>query len=207
MKSIFVVALLVLNFMPISGQNEQSPITEKTFDYKDWTYRNVRNDGSTNLREFTKGKKLLLVVYFAPWCPNWKHDAAFVQSLYEKYKPNGLEIIAVGEYDPVAAMKANLDSYKITFPSVYESDNSSLREKTAHFSQRQAAGDTRKWGSPWYLFLEPGLFEKSGDVLAKKVNVVNGELIRNDAEKFIRVKLGLPIETLKPAAVSISFAF
>lgn len=202
MKGIFAFILLSLSFLSVFAQNEQSPIVEKAFDYKDWTYKNVRDDGSTNLRDFTKGKKLVMVVYFAPWCPNWKHDAAFVQGLYDKYKSNGLEIIAVGEYDPVSEMKPNLDTYKITFPAVYESDNRSFRENTVHFAQRREAGDTRKWGSPWYLFLEPAALKKKGDVLTKKVNVVNGELIRDEAEKFIRAKLGLPVEAIKAAAAS-----
>ncbi len=201
MKGIFAVILLLLSFIPVFAQNEQSPIVEKIFDYKDWTYKNLRTDGATNLRDFTKGKKLVMVVYFAPWCPNWKHDAAFVQALYDKYRTDGLEIIAVGEYDPVAAMKANLESYKMTFPAVYESDNRGDREKTVHFAQRREAGDTRKWGSPWYLFLEPSSLENTGDILARKLNLVNGELIRGDADKFIRSKLGLAADS-KKAAVS-----
>ncbi len=199
MKGFFAFILFSLSFLPVFAQNEQAPIVEKAFDYKDWTYQNIQNDGKTNLREFTKGKKLVIVVYFAPWCPNWKHDVAFVQGLYEKYKGNGLEVIGVGEYDPVSAMKTHLDTYKVTFPTVYESDNSGLREKTVHFTQRREAGDTRKWGSPWYLFLEPSTLEAKGDVLTKKVNVVNGELIKEDAEKFIRAKLGLPSDAAKAA--------
>jgi hypothetical protein len=45
----------------------------------------VQTGAETNLRKFTAGKKLVMVVYFAPWCPNWKHDAKFVESMYEKY--------------------------------------------------------------------------------------------------------------------------
>ncbi|MEO7673663.1 MAG: redoxin domain-containing protein [Pyrinomonadaceae bacterium] len=202
MKGIFVIILLALSFLHVSAQNEQSPVVEKTFDYKDWTYKNIRADGSTNLREFTKGKKLVMVVYFAPWCPNWKHDAAYVQGMYEKYKASGLEVIGVGEYDPVSTMKTHLDAYKVTFPAVYESDNSGSREKTVHFTQRREAGDTRKWGSPWYVFMEPSALEAKGDAIAKKVNVVNGELIRDDAEKFIRAKLGLSADAGKAAVVA-----
>ena len=62
MKGIFAVILLSLGFIQALAQNEQSPIVEKTFDYKDWTYRNIRTDGSTNLRDFTNGKKLVMVV-------------------------------------------------------------------------------------------------------------------------------------------------
>jgi len=170
------------------GQNEQSPITEKPFAYRDWTYKNLKSGGETNLREFAKGKKLVMVVYWAPWCPNWKHDVAFVQSLHEKYKDAGLGIIGVGEYDSTGKMKDFTDQYKITFPSVYESENSGARLTTVHYAQRTEAGDARKWGSPWYVFLDPAALEQTGE-LTRKTTVVNGELIKQDAEKYIQQKL------------------
>lgn len=196
-----VLPIILLHVFLVSfafGQNEQSPIVEKDFAYKDWTYKNIKSDGKTNLREFTKGNKLVLVVYWAPWCHNWEHDVDFVETLYKKYKDSGLAIIGVGEYDTVGKMKAHIDEKKLTFPLVYESDNSGQRLKTMHFSQRTEAGDARRWGSPWYIFLEPELLEPSGEFLTRKTTVVNGELIKPDAERFIREKLGL-----KPEAVSL----
>ena len=201
MKTFFALILLALSFTAAFGQNEQSPIVEKEFEYKDWTLENIRSDSSTNLRDFATGKKLVMVVYFAPWCPNWKHDLAFVQSLYEKYKGNGFDVIAVGEYDPLDSMKQHLKENKLTFPAVYESLARTEKQKTTHYGYRKATGDTRNWGSPWYVFLEPANIEKSGDVISKKANVVNGELIKEDTEKFIRAKLGLSADT-KKAAVS-----
>ena len=191
MKIIFVLIILISAFTFAFGQNEQSPIVEKEIGYKDWTYKNLGNDGETNLRKFAAGKKLVMVVYWAPWCPNWKHDVAFVQELHSKYAKDGLAVIGVGEYDPVDRMKRHIEQYKLTFPSVYESSASTERLNTTHHSQRTAAGDTRKWGSPWYVFLEPSRLTADGPVLANKPLVVNGELVKPEAEKFIREKLAL----------------
>jgi len=193
MKILFALIILSLGFILVSAQNEEAPVVEKEFAYKDWVYKNVKTGTDMNLRKFTIGKKLVMVVYFAPWCPNWKHDAAFVQGLYEKYKGNGFDVIGVGEYDPVDVMKTHLDAYKITFPAVYESELRTDKQKTLHYEYRKAAGDTRNWGSPWYVFLEPEKLEKSGLILSKKANVVNGELIKDQAESFIRTKLGLAL--------------
>jgi peroxiredoxin len=190
MKFLSALSLLFALAGLAFGQNEQSPITEKPFAYKDWTYKNLKNGGETNLREFAKGKKLVMVVYWAPWCPNWKHDVAFVQSLHEKYKDAGLGIIGVGEYDSTGKMKDFTDQNKVTFPTVYESENSSARVTTVHYSQRTEAGDTRKWGSPWYVILDPAALEQTGQ-LTLKTTVVNGELIKQDAEKYIQQKLGV----------------
>lgn len=191
MKLLSAILFVFTAFSFVSAQNEQSPMVERNFPYKDWTHKNLNGGGETNLRAFTTGKRLVMVVYWAPWCPNWKHDLAFVQSLHDKYKGSGLAVIGVGEYDPVGKMKDHLDQYKLTFPSVYESDNNVLRDKTVHFQQRREAGDTRKWGSPWYVFLDPKTLEPAGEFLTKKTTVVNGELIRPDAERYIREKLGL----------------
>jgi len=188
----FVMAIilsLVLSFAAFA-QNEQAPMSEKPLTYKDWTYKMVDGDKELNLRQAIAGKKLAIVVYWAPWCPNWKYDAPFVQGLYEKYKANGLEIIGVAEYDAVDKMKAHVKDQKLTFPIVYESTATADREKTTHFSMRREAGDVRKWGSPWYVFLEPAKLER-GEVLATKLQLVNGELIKPDAEKYIRERLGL----------------
>ncbi|CAN5392612.1 hypothetical protein BH20ACI1_BH20ACI1_28970 [soil metagenome] len=203
MKTILALAIVLFSFAFASAQNEQSPLQEKEIKYKDWTYKSVNDDKNINLRDFTNGKKLVLVVYFAPWCPNWKHEAPFVEKLYEKYKDNGLGIIGVGEYDTVAAMKTNLDDKKITFPVVYESDSKDAKQKTLHYDYRKTTGDTRSWGSPWNIFLEPANLKKKGDVLTEKTYIVNGELIETDVEKFVREKLGLPAEEMKDNKIAV----
>ena len=184
---IFILSSLVFSF----GQNEQSPIVEKEIEYKDWVYKNVQTDKDMNLRKFTAGKKLVMVVYFAPWCPNWKHDLPMVQKLYDTYRDKGLDVIAVGEYDPVDSMKKHIEQYKLTFPIVWESDARTAKQTTTHYQYRRSTGDTRNWGSPWYIFLEVPKLEPNGLVMTKKTKVVNGELIQPEADKFIREKLGL----------------
>jgi thiol-disulfide isomerase/thioredoxin len=197
MKTLLALAVMLFGSMFAAAQTEQAPILEKEIKYKDWTYKSVRDDKSLNLREFAQNKKLVMVVYFAPWCPNWKHEAPFAQKLYEKYKASGFDVIGVGEYDTVAAMKTNLDQFKITFPVVYESDARDAKQKTLHYDYRKSVGDTRSWGSPWNIFLEPSRLTNKGDVLTEKTFIVNGELIEIEAEKFVREKLGLPADEKK----------
>ena len=191
MKFLFTLAFVLSAFAYSFGQNEQSPIVEKDIEYKDWVFKNVQTDKDMNLRKFTFGKKLVMVVYFAPWCPNWKHDLPFVQKLYDKYHASGLDVIAVAEYDPVDSMKKHIEQYKITFPVVWESDARTAKQTTTHYAYRKSTGDTRNWGSPWYIFLDVGKLEASGPVMTKRTSVVNGELIQAEADKFIRAKLGL----------------
>ena len=192
MKSIFALLIILMTGLFALAQNEQSPMVEKEIIYKDWTYKNPKTGGDVNLRSLTKGKKLTIVVYYAPWCPNWRHDAPMLERFYQKYNDKGLEIVGVGEYDPVDSIKNNLESLKITFPTVYESDNRAAKQTTLHYEYRKSTGDSRGWGSPWYIMLTPSVMEKKGDVLTKKTFIVNGELIETEGDAFIRKALGLP---------------
>lgn len=176
----------------VCAQEEQAPITEKEIVYYDWTYKSIHSDLEQNLRNYTVGKKLVIVVYFAPWCHIWRHDGPMIQKLYDKYKDDGLGVIAVGLYDPVEAMKANLNTLKIRFPAVYESVDRDDKQRSLHYKYRQSTGDERIWGSPWYIFLNPSNMEKAGDILTRKASVINGSMIESEGEAFIRRQLELP---------------
>jgi len=191
MRVFLVLILLLLSFAIAQAQNEQAPIVEKDIGYKNWKLKRVNGGEAIDLRAYANGKKLVMVVYFAPWCGNWKHDAPMLQKLHDKYRDKGLGIIAVGEYDPVTAMQANLEALKVTFPAVYESENRTEKLNTLHYAYRKSTGDTRNWGSPWYIFLTPSAMEPAGDTLTKRAYVINGEMIESEGEKFIRERLGL----------------
>jgi thiol-disulfide isomerase/thioredoxin len=140
------------------------------------------------------------VVYFAPWCPNWRNEAPIAAKLYEKYKANGLDVIGVGEYASRDDVKNYFGPAGPAFTIVTESDSRDAREKTPHYAYRQKTGDTRKWGSPYNVFLTPANLTPKGEVLTEKAWVVNGELIEADVEKFIREQLGLKEEPKQQAA-------
>lgn len=200
MKIFFGVIILLFSFTFALAQHEYSPLKEFELKYKDWTYKTVTDGKDVNLREFAKDKKLVMVVYFAAWCENWKNQAPFTQKLYDKYKDKGFDVIGVSEYASIADTKINLTNKKIMFKVVSESDSKASRLTTPHYEYRQKTSDTRTWGSPWNIFIEKGNYKKKGDELVKKAFVVNGELIEAEVEKFIRQKLGLTAEEPKISA-------
>jgi thiol-disulfide isomerase/thioredoxin len=208
MKSLLLTAIVLLTSAFAFAQDEPAPIVEKEFEYKNWEFKRADGEGKIDLRKFVAGKKLVLVVYFAPWCHNWRFEAPIVQRLYEKYKGDGFEVIGVGEYDTVEAIKNDIAFKKLTFPVVYESDSRESKMKTTHYDYRKQVGDTRNWGSPFNVFLIPADLIKDGDTIARKMSVAAGELIEAEAEAFIRQRLGLPqvgkktvSDTKKPAEV------
>jgi thiol-disulfide isomerase/thioredoxin len=178
--------------MRSEGGHEWAPILEQKIDYKDWTFKSLKDGAPLNLRELLKGKKLVMVVYFAPWCANWKAEAPTIWRLYEKYKSEGFEVVGVSEYASADDSRKYFESQGgAPFPVAVESEASSAREQTTHFGYRKACGDPRRWGSPFNVFLEPAKLNKSGEVLTERAWVVGGELIEKDVERFIRERLGL----------------
>lgn len=194
MKNLTLIfAALVFTFLPGSARaqnHEYAPIQEKAVSYKTWTLNDLVTNKPANLRSLMAGKKLVMVLYFAPWCPNWRNEAPVAARLYDKYKSQGFEIIGVSEYGPAADARAFFaESGGSLYPVVVESESREDRDKTPHYGYRQTTGDLRKWGSPWNIFLDPAKCNATGDVLTEKAFVVNGELIEAEADKFIQDRL------------------
>lgn len=189
MKKSFILLILALFIYPaMAGAqhgHEYSPLVEKTVNYKSWALPNVMTEQPQDLRELMAGKKLVMIVYFAPWCGNWKYQAPIAAKLYEKYKGQGFQVIGVSEYASRADVKSYFGADGPPYPVVVESESRQDKQQTPHYQYRQLTGDTRAWGSPWNIFLEPAKVNATGDVLTEKAWVVNGELIEEEVDKFI----------------------
>ena len=201
MIKLFTLAFCLFALVPSVARaqdgHEYSPLEEKTVNFKNWTLKDLQDNKTVDLRSLVQGKKLVMVVYFAPWCGNWRHEAPVAARLYEKYKEQGFEVIGVSEYASRDDVRAFFGPTGAPYTVVTESELRENRETTAHYGYRQLTGDKRKWGSPWNIFLEPAKLTREGEVLTEKAWVVNGELIEADVDKFIG-------EHLKPTTASIT---
>ena len=192
MKKFVFVSILALAVSPLAARaqsHEYSPLVEKTVNYKNWTLPNLKTGVDEDLRTLMAGKKLVMIVYFAPWCGNWRYEAPIAAKLYEKYKSQGFLVIGVSEYANMDETQTFFGEAGPPYPVVSESNSRDEKQKTPHYEYRQLTGDKRNWGSPWNIFLEPAKLNAKGDVLTEKAWVVNGELIEDEVDKFIASKL------------------
>jgi len=193
-KLLFALSVLALAISPSVARaqagHEYSPLTETTVNYKNWSLPSLTADKSEDLRALMAGKKLVMIVYFAPWCGNWKNEAPIAAKLYDKYKAQGFQVIGVSEYATKDDVRNYFGKDGPPYPVVTESESKEDRLKTAHYGYRQVTGDKRNWGSLWNIFLEPATVNPTGDVLTEKAWVVNGELIEDEVDKFIASKVG-----------------
>jgi thiol-disulfide isomerase/thioredoxin len=194
---IFVLMLSPLATLAQAG-HEYSPLAEKTVNYKNWSLPNLKTDKADDLRSLVAGKKLVMIVYFAPWCGNWRNEAPIAAKLYEKYKDQGFQVIGVSEYASRDDVKTFFGEAGAPYPIVTESETREDKQKTPHYGYRQLTGDTRNWGSPWNIFLEPSKLNSTGDVLTERAWVVNGELIEDEVDKFIASKVTATSAVITP---------
>jgi thiol-disulfide isomerase/thioredoxin len=187
---------LVLSAGVAHAQHEYSPLVEKTVNYKNWTLPNLTSAKEEELRSLIAGKKLVMIVYFAPWCGNWRNEAPIAAKLYEKYKAQGFQVIGISEYASPADTTDYFGKDGPPYPVFTETSSRDDKDKSAHYGYRQLTGDTRKWGSPWNIFLEPDKVTKTGEVLTEKAFVVNGELVEDEVDKFIAAKVGAATATV-----------
>jgi thiol-disulfide isomerase/thioredoxin len=145
-RTALALSLVVLSAAAAHAQggHEYAPLVERKIDYKDWTFKSLKDGSPVNLRELARGKKLVMVVYFAPWCGNWKMEAPLVARLYKDYRQHGFEVVAVSEYASADDSRAYFESVGgAPYTVVVESETREARDKTTHYNYRQACEDSR----------------------------------------------------------------
>lgn len=172
---------------PAQAPQKITQFDEETMRYKDWSFKSLADETSINLRSFLEGKKLVMVVYFAPWCDNWWNEMSLVARLYDKYNSQGFGVIGVSEYASIKEAKSFLQDVPYTI--VVESESRNDRTQTTHFEYRTSTHDQRIWGSPWHVFLSPQDLNQDGDILVQKAWTFSGELIESEVEAFIQQQL------------------
>lgn len=161
-----------------SSNREFARVEKKDIEYHEFALSDLYSGVKKTFGNLAFGKKLVMVVYFAPWCPNWLHEMELVERLNNKYKDAGLGIIGISEYGLTSETKALFPDSGAPFPIVVESVSRNERTDTTHYAYRRLAGDQRLWGSPWHIFIDQN-----------EAWVVNGELIESDIVPFIESKL------------------
>src|ERR1044072_1409955 len=132
MKLLFALSILALAIPVARAQagHEYSPLTEPAVNYNNCNLPTLTAETSEDLRELMAGKKLVMIVYFAPWCANWKNQAPIAAKLYEKYKAQGFQVIGISEYASKDDVKNYFGKDGPPYPVVTESETREDKQKT-----------------------------------------------------------------------------
>lgn len=181
----------------LSSEDSQNhyyvPMREVEMEIKDFDFATL--DGKTiKLNKTVKGKKLVLVHYFAAWCHNSNFDVKTMMELHERYKDQGFTVIGVCEYSSSEELRDFIEKHKPTYPICMEGDGKTKdRTGTTHYAYRKQMDDSRLWGTPLNILLtaEDIRAEAKGKfgLLSKHARVAAGEVIKSELEELIREKL------------------
>jgi len=169
---------------------EFAPIVERRLDFFDFTYKTT-DDQPFSLRDYSTGKALVVVEYFAGWCKNSNRNGHVIERLWTEYRDRGLSVVGVAEYSDADELRIHMNRIGIDYPVVVETKNRWDRKDSTHYKYRRAIGDKRKWGTPFYVIIEARDIEPvSGkNPLARRVFTVSGEMVESEAEQFIEQRL------------------
>ena len=106
MKNSFSVSILfgllvILAVQPLNAGelgHKLVDFNQHKLEFLEFSYPSAVDGKPIELREAARGKKLLLVTFFAGWCENSRHDAKTIAKLLEKYQQKGLGVVGVCEY-------------------------------------------------------------------------------------------------------------
>lgn len=96
-----------------SIQNNISVESAKANPAPDFTLQKL-GGGTISLSEF-KGKKPVVVDFWASWCPNCRRDMPKLNGFYEKYKDK-VEVIGVNLQEKESTVQSFISSRGISFP-------------------------------------------------------------------------------------------
>ena len=72
--------------------------------------------------------KVVLLNFWATWCPPCRAEMPALNKLYRALKPRGLEIIAVSTDRSVNDIKGFLEKHRVDFPILFDADHSASKQ-------------------------------------------------------------------------------
>lgn len=146
---LLILALVLLSLAAVA---EQRP---------DFSLRNL--DGEVqNLSDWDG--QVVLVNFWATWCPPCRHEIPYFVDIYEEKKVAGLVIVGIA-FDDLASVKAMREELLISYPLLLADD------------QSRAIADAfgnKRLGLPYTV-----LINRKGKIVEKRLGLLSEEMLRS----------------------------
>ncbi len=108
----FTVTLLA--FFLIFGGYLSAEQAKSVAKAKDFTLLNLKGE-KVSLKDF-QGKKVVLLNFFATWCPSCREEMPTLNKLYPEYKEKNVEFIGIDLREDTKKVSAFVEKQKIGYP-------------------------------------------------------------------------------------------
>ncbi len=102
----------------------------------DFTMPRLGTEESVTLRDLAG--KPIMINFWATWCPPCRHEMPWIQAVYDAYRDQGLEVLAVNAGEKVsqdraaATVSAFVEMMALTFPVLFGDLDSSIEVQRAY---------------------------------------------------------------------------
>lgn len=103
------------------GSIQKSPNTQTAPDFS----LERLGGGTITLAEY-KGRKPVVLDFWATWCPNCKRDMPKLSALYEKYKDK-VEVIGINLHENPSLVQKTISNWGVTFPIALDPNDQASR--------------------------------------------------------------------------------
>jgi len=116
-KKYAIVVWLTICFLLLSGTGYSASVGSIAPEFQIKTLSGKLVDSAS-----LKGDKPMILIFWATWCPECKKEIPSINQLYEKFKPKGMEVLAlnVGINDSEAKVKKYIEKYKLSYPVAFD---------------------------------------------------------------------------------------
>lgn len=97
-----------------------SPSVEEGKKIKDFTLQNVYGK-KVKLSDLYK-EKVVILSFWASWCPSCREEVSILNMLYKKYKKDGLEIIGINYAESKKKVMSSRNDLGIMYPVLMDKD-------------------------------------------------------------------------------------
>mgnify|MGYP000283009182 CR=1 FL=1 len=114
--------LLILLFLStfLFSCTEKTPFDKGELALK---FETIDVEGNTQtIEKHTQKGKVVMLYFWADWCPTCKQEFPETQAYYEKLQKEGLEILAINVKQPKEASEKFKEQFGITFPMLLNED-------------------------------------------------------------------------------------
>jgi len=120
---VFLVALFVVVGITLSCNKEKAGVPAQTSQTPaasqqkapDFTLKDLNGN---DFRLFNQAGKVIIVDFWATWCPPCRMEIPDFQSLYSKYSNQGLLLVGVSLDDSSEPVKEFVKKYNVSYPVV-----------------------------------------------------------------------------------------
>jgi cytochrome c biogenesis protein CcmG, thiol:disulfide interchange protein DsbE len=114
-RMIVAAALALLAACSNGGVGSTARIGQAAPDWKD----PLVTGGSLSMAQL-RGKPVFMD-FFATWCPPCNDEAPEVNAAYQRYKPQGLQVVGIDVEENAQKAKQFVDQHQLSYPAVVDS--------------------------------------------------------------------------------------